>query len=114
MLFRSNFDNVAISNFDSLVGSRIFLGSEINRKKDEDQFKYFYMLLGAKIVANNYYYVSPLAPADTAYISQEISSIKTKTTVYKYKIDGEDENGDKLVIDKGIIIMVDAFSCFAF
>ncbi len=93
-----NFDNVAISNFDSLVGSRIFLGSEINSRKDEAQFKYFYMLLGAKIVANNYYYITPLQAADTAYISQEISSIKTKTTVYKYKIDGVSEDVDGSVI----------------
>ena len=88
-----------LSNFHNLLGSAIFLGSEIEEKYAnyktthaltesyvkidgdtptadyDDIYCYnFYTLCGPKIISNNFYYVKPLESKVQAYVIQEQSS----------------------------------------
>lgn len=85
------------SNFNSLVSSgSIMLGKDIvavakgtnNGSEKYSQLRAFYLMLGAKIVTNAYYYVKPLTEVTEAYVSQAIQSVATSQNVVTYVLKG--------------------------
>ena len=92
-------EQTAQSNFSSLLGGSILLGSEIVARATaadaDENIRAFYLLMGAKLTANAYYYVKPLEEATDAYVSQAVETISTMRNVVSYEyLDGTDYTGD--------------------